>query len=167
MIALIVGTVLAVAALSFVLWPLFREPRPAPPLAAPPAASRAEQAAARRAVEALREVEFDRETGKLSDADYEALRATYTREALAAMRAEEAGAATGAGTADVDEVEAVVLAYRSRLPACAECGPRPEPDAIYCSSCGRYLAGRCGRCGAEVTETGARFCAACGGTLAA
>ena len=167
MIALIVGTGLAVAALSFVLWPLFREPRPARALPAPAEASRTEQAGARRAVEALREVEFDRETGKLSDADYEALRAAYTREALAAMRAEEASAVADTETTDVDEVEAVVLAYRSRLPSCAECGPRPEPDAIYCSTCGRYLSGRCGQCGAEVTETGARFCAACGGALAA
>lgn len=162
MIALLVGTALALAALAFVLWPLFREPGPralAP--AAPPTESQ-EQTASQRAVEALREVEFDRQTGKLSESDYAALRATYTREALAAMRAEDAVAAV----AD-DEVEAMVLAYRTRHPSCATCGPRPEGDAVYCSSCGGYLAGKCGRCGAAVTEAGARFCAACGNVLAA
>lgn len=162
MTTLLVGTVLALAALGFVLWPLFRDQAaPVPPPLLSTDRSASEHAAAQRAVDALREVEFDRETGKLSDHDYAALRAAYTREALAALRAEDA--------ADVgdDEVEAVVLAYRARHPVCVACGPRPEPDAIYCSSCGRWLAGRCGRCGAEVTEPGARFCAACGGTLAA
>ena len=34
---------------------------------------------------ALREIEFDRETGKLSDDDYASLKAKYTGEALAAL----------------------------------------------------------------------------------
>jgi len=37
---------------------------------------------------ALKEIEFDRATGKLSDADYEQLKAKYTEAALAAMRGE-------------------------------------------------------------------------------
>ena len=41
------------------------------------------------ALAALKEIEFDRETGKLSDNDYEFLKQKYTVEALAAMRAEE------------------------------------------------------------------------------
>src|SRR5439155_18632511 len=43
------------------------------------------------ALRALKEIEFDRATGKLSDADYEQLKAKYTAEALAAMRGEGAG----------------------------------------------------------------------------
>src|SRR5713101_285775 len=43
------------------------------------------------ALRALKEIEFDRATGKLADADYEDLKAKYTGEALAALRA-EAGA---------------------------------------------------------------------------
>lgn len=113
----------------------------------------------------LREVEFDRETGKLSESDYAALKSTYTREALAALRSEETPPPP-AGVAD-DEVEAIILKYRARPTSCEACGPRPEPDAIYCSSCGRYLAGVCGGCGARITEPGARFCPACGGSLAA
>ena len=45
---------------------------------------------------------------------------------------------------------------------CATCGPRPEPDARYCSSCGRFLGGPCPRCGAAMDQPGARFCSACG-----
>jgi hypothetical protein len=66
-----------------------------------------------------------------------------------------------------DEIEARIRRHRAAVPACASCGPRPEPDAIYCSSCGRYLAGSCTRCGAAVTEPGARFCTGCGGRIGA
>ena len=38
------------------------------------------------ALAALREIEFDRATGKLSDEDYEELKAKYTVEALAVLR---------------------------------------------------------------------------------
>lgn len=161
MIALVAGAILAVAALAFVLAPIFLGVRPTRSRAT--AAESEEDAASARAVSALREVEFDRATGKLSDADYDALKARYTREALAALRAEEPARA---GLGD-DELEAVILSYRARTPACAECGPRPEPDAAYCSACGRYLAGRCARCQAPVTEQEARFCSTCGTTLAA
>jgi translation initiation factor 2 beta subunit (eIF-2beta)/eIF-5 len=164
--ALIIGTVLALAALGFVLYPLFRERAPAVERARP-ARRTPEPSASERAVAILREVEFDRETGKLSESDYDTLKSTYTREALAALRSEESAAATAASGVGDDEVEAVILKYRARPTSCDLCGPRPEPDAIYCSSCGRYLAGVCAGCGAKITEAGARFCPSCGGTLAA
>ncbi|HET7550379.1 MAG TPA: zinc ribbon domain-containing protein [Gemmatimonadaceae bacterium] len=166
MSALITGTVLALVALGFVLYPLFREGAPVVKRVRPVKAT-PEPSASERAVAILREVEFDRETGKLSESDYNALKSTYTREALAALRSEDAAAVTAApGVAD-DEVEAVILKYRARPTVCEACGPRPEPDAIYCSSCGHYLAGVCGGCGAKITEAGARFCPSCGGSLAA
>lgn len=161
MTPLLVGTALALVALAFVLFPLFADSRSARPVPARPPASR-EPASSARAIADLREIEFDRATGKLSDSDYDALKAEYTRGALTAMRAEESRATVGD-----DEVEAAILKYRSQLRACAACGPRPEPDALYCSTCGRYLPGTCGACGAPVTEQGARFCERCGSTLAA
>jgi rRNA maturation endonuclease Nob1 len=163
--ALIIGTILALAALGFVLYPLFREGAPVVKRARPVREVR-EPSASERAVAILREVEFDRETGKLSENDYEILKSTYTRQALAALRSEDAVEASAAGVPD-DEVEAVILKYRARSTACEACGPRPEPDAIYCSSCGRYLAGVCGGCGARISEAGARFCPSCGESLAA
>ncbi|HEV7704189.1 MAG TPA: zinc ribbon domain-containing protein [Gemmatimonadaceae bacterium] len=159
MTPLIVGAILAVIALVIVLYPLFDE------LALPSRRSREPEGATPRveAVQALREIEFDRETGKLSDGDYAALKTRYTRDAVAAMRDEESGIAGSAG----DAVEAVILQYRRRQLGCSVCGPRPEPDAIYCSTCGRYLAASCAHCHAPITEIGARFCNSCGETLAA
>ena len=165
MSALIIGTVLALTALGFVLYPLFREGAPVKRAVKPQRASR-EPSPSEHAVAILREVEFDRETGKLSESDYEILKSTYTRQALAALRLEDAVEASAAGVPD-DEVEAVILKYRARPSTCEVCGPRPEPDAIYCSSCGRYLAGVCGGCGAKIDEAGARFCPSCGTSLAA
>jgi len=120
------------------------------------------------ALTALKEIEFDRETGKLSDADYELLKQKYTAVALEALRAEER-------SAPATDVEAMIAARVKTLraspadaPACPGCGPRPEPDAAWCSSCGRRLqqAGACERCGTALPP-GSRFCEGCGTQVAA
>ena len=160
MLALAIGTLLAVGALAFVLYPLFVG-TPAPSFHAPATAIQTANAAEAEAVVALREIEFDRATGKLSDSDYGELKARYTEHALAAMR----GGATD--PVDVDPAEAAVRAYRLRLKECVACGPRPEPDAVFCSNCGLYLPGACGFCGGAVTEPGSSFCSSCGRQLAA
>lgn len=167
-VALVVGTLLAIGALAFVLYPLFFDVRPVGRVARPRPVETSTWTDD-VAVAALREIEFDKATGKLSDADYTQLKEQYTRQALERMR--ESSRAVGAGvrgplSAD-DEIEAAIQAYRQAHPNCARCGPRPETDAIFCSNCGRYLPGRCEQCGRQVDEIGARFCAACGHQLAA
>lgn len=130
------------------------------------------------ALAALREIEFDLATGKLSDEDYSMLKTKYTAEALAILRAEQpapqAGApvpaAVGAAHAAGDAVEALI-ADRVRLlkgsdVRCPGCGPRPESDALFCSSCGRSLtAGGCAGCGSPLVP-GSRFCEHCGTAVA-
>lgn len=124
------------------------------------------------ALAALKEIEFDRATGKLSEADYEELKATYTARALEALRAE-------ARPAESDDLEIMIAAKVRELrvpggagepaaPLCPACGPRPEPDAVFCSACGRRLdaAGRCRRCGAPLVP-GGDFCEGCGSRVAA
>jgi double zinc ribbon protein len=152
MLALGIGTVLALAAVAFVLYPLLVAGRPR-------VAEAPEEIPGSTAVEALREIEFDRQTGKLSDADYASLKASYTERALAELRTEP--------EAVPDPVEALVLGFRAQRRTCTEHGARPESDAAYCSECGRYLAGACPTCGAAITEPAARFCAGCGNALAA
>ncbi len=162
MIELALGVVLAAAAVWFVLAPILR------PAAADAEAGGSEDAGddpdddlSPRAValRALKEIEFDRATGKLTDADYDALKAKYTAEALAALRGEE-----GSGRGDETPPPSPV----SR-PVCPTHGPRPEPDAQFCSQCGRRLGvapGYCARCGAAL-EGAARYCHACGARVAA
>jgi hypothetical protein len=158
-LALIAGTILAVSALAFVLYPLFFDEGPMRRKTRVPESGWSDDLA----IAALREIEFDRATGKLSDADYTQLKEQYTRQALVSMRRSESGAAPRLG----DQVEAAIKAYRAQRPQCTDCGPRPEPEAIFCSNCGRYLPGSCAQCGRHVPESGARFCAACGTPLAA
>ena len=160
MLALTIGTLLAVSALVFVLYPLFVGVI-APAYRAPATATQTANAAEQEAVVALREIEFDRATGKLSDSDYGELKTRYTEHALTAMRG------SASDSADVDPAEAAVRAFRLRLKECVTCGPRPEPDAVFCSNCGLYLPGACGFCGSAVTEPGSSFCSSCGRQLAA
>lgn len=168
---LVAGTVLALAALSVVLSPLVSSDELSQPEPAPKARASDGEG---KAVAALREIEFDKATGKLSEKDYEALREQYTREALAelrkadivnAMARTDAGPVSGEVTDDI--VEAAIRRAREATKACVVCGPRPEPDAVFCSSCGRYLAGSCRRCGTPVELVGARFCVGCGEGLIA
>ena len=164
MIALILGTLLALGAMAFVLAPLFREPAVLPPAPRRPSGdARARESAA---VEALREIEFDRATGKLADADYTALKARYTAEAVAAMRAAP-GEARAVDESDVEAAIRRAKEARAAHPACPRHGQRPEADALYCSECGRFLGGACAHCGATTLAPGARFCENCGHRLAA
>lgn len=107
MIAMVVGTVLALLALAYVLYPLLAgmSPRPTGSPGTPPIEH--------SAIDALREIEFDRETGKLSETDYAALKTRYTERAVTEMRGIE-----------------------SHAPVCPNCGVRPEADARFCSACG-------------------------------
>ena len=170
-LSLVLGTVLALGALSYVLWPLLssEENLPTAP-AAPRAPVQPEEGLA---TVALREIEFDRATGKLSDEDYDDLMAKYSRLAeqetrVAAPLTAPAADFVALAVADADDpVEAAVRAVQARRPACPTCGPRPESDATYCSGCGHFLPGACRGCGAEVSMPGARFCNACGVPLAA
>jgi len=115
MTALLIGTALAVASLCYVLYPLLRSDlavaklSPKRPIPSPRQGY---------AVDALRELEFDRQTGKISDSDYTTLKTRYTEQAVAVMRAAE-----------------------TDVRVCQNCGPRPqlEVDAEFCSSCGNRL----------------------------
>ncbi len=164
MIELVIGTLLALGAMAWVLAPLFREGAGA--ISRPYSPAREDISARRdRAVEALREIEFDRATGKLADADYEMLKTRYTRQAVAAMRTEK-----GEALIDESEIEAAIRRAReaqANVPSCPQHGLRPEPDASYCSDCGRFLGGACAHCGAITSAAGARFCEGCGHRLAA
>src|SRR6266853_488482 len=140
---LILGVLLAAGATYFVLRPILQPPveseesEPVGDEGEDPADDMSAQAVALRA---LKEIEFDRATGKLSDTDYDQLKAKYTAEALAALRGESRltpGVSPG-------------ITKTRPAAACPDHGPRPEPDAQFCSECGRRLGSSsayCVRCG--------------------
>ncbi len=73
------------------------------------------------ALEALRDLEFEHETGKVEDEDYRQLRARYAAEAIAARDA-------GAGTPGRDEAADRAL--------CSVCEAPLSAGARFCSRCG-------------------------------
>jgi len=88
--ALVLGALLAVAAVVFVARPLLRE-GPEETLEAPEP-RRLELAEQRdRALAALKELEFDHRTGKISDEDYRALVGVLRRDAAEALKALDRG----------------------------------------------------------------------------
>jgi hypothetical protein len=161
------GLALAAVAVFFVLRPIITPPVPGSDSAsADMDAEDPEDDLSPRSValRALKEIEFDRATGKLSDADYDALRAEYTTEALAALRAD---AAAPAATPAISRPR--TIAPPAARATCPTHGVRPEAEARFCSACGRRLSpatGFCAKCGTAL-EPEARFCATCGRRVAA
>ena len=89
--SLLVAAFVAVAAVLLVAVPFLRDPAPREDTIREPQAAdkrRLELAEERdRALAALKELEFDHRTGKLSDADYRELVGAYRRRAAAALQA--------------------------------------------------------------------------------
>ena len=90
--------------------------------------------------------------GNCRTADYDGLKAKYTEEALAALRAEEAHVATSTRPSSPSPVPSVRLTVPSRSPTpsfCSDCGRRLGTAPGYCSAAGRRSSARLG------TATGA------------
>jgi hypothetical protein len=88
--ALALGALLAVAAVWFVARPFLRSPAQEEPLAEPDKAEQERLALEEQrdhALAALKELEFDHRTGKVSDEDYRALVGELRYDAAAALRA--------------------------------------------------------------------------------
>ncbi len=88
-----------------------------------------------RALLALREIEFDQATGKLSDDDFAELHARYTRAAVQAIEAEPSAVASS------DAIEGMIAARVAAITDgatrfCAQCGGRHVADAAFCATCG-------------------------------
>jgi rRNA maturation endonuclease Nob1 len=145
---------------------------------------------------ALKDAEFDRETGKLTEEDYQAVRTRamaeaagvlrqldhLTPEAEAAFDAEieaavarlrEDGAAqpVAPDLAAAVEAEIAALTRRSATPdrlklACPDCGQPYHSGDAFCAACGASLADTCPQCG-TFYRPGDAFCTRCGAALVA
>jgi hypothetical protein len=88
--ALLIGAVLAIAAVLLVAAPFWREPVPADDRLLPPGAAEQRRLARAeerdRALAALKELEFDHRTGKVSDEDYRAQVGLLRQQAAETLR---------------------------------------------------------------------------------
>ncbi|MEP6571348.1 MAG: zinc ribbon domain-containing protein [Gemmatimonadota bacterium] len=166
----VVAALVGIAAVVLILEPMLRAQRVSTEVID---LDEEEETPASLAVGALKEIEFDKATGKLSDSDYQLLHDKYTVIALAALRSEPEILQPAA-----DPIEAMVAdrvrhiksgrGHETDAAMCPTCGPRPEPDAVFCSNCGGTIAraGSCGNCGCALVPDGA-FCEGCGNRVAA
>jgi len=118
--ALLVGA-MSIAAIAFLAVPLGGGPRASEREGVPP--HRAERESV---LEALRDLDHDHETGKISEDDYQSDRLALQARAAAMLRAEDAARAN-----------------RDAAPApeaCPSCGVKIEAEWRFCASCGAVVA---------------------------
>jgi len=151
--ALLIGLALLVLAIPFVLAP-FRDARRRGFVAA--ADDRLDLESQREAIlNALRDLDFDHQLGKVAEEDYTRLRSQLLGEAAAVIETlkqkEEA-------------LEALIRARRRSLfqpRECQSCGRGLRAVDRFCPGCGQPVGAACPSCG-KVNQPGDRFCTACG-----
>jgi cell division protein FtsN len=161
---------LAAGVVLFILFPVFArygEVSKAPTAEAKRRKGLSEQK--ERLYDAIKDLDFEHRAGKLSDADYQAVRSDLVAQAAATI-------------AQLDEVpEPVVPAELPQQaqretpaessaevtpaeePTCASCGQANPAGARFCFQCGERIAApaSCPECGTELPKE-ARFCTSCG-----
>lgn len=112
---------------------------------------------------ALRDLDFDHQTGKVSEEDYARVRGELLVQAAEAMQA-------APGETDVEAmIEAEVRRLRLEIRSdptlrCAGCGNNLQKGDRFCPACGRAAGVHCPDCGEPVQDTD-RFCTRCGAPL--
>ena len=115
---------------ALILWPLLRRPDTVADRVPPPPTDVGKAKSA--ALSAIRELEFDYQTGKISPEDYAQLRARYEAKAVDAMTRPESSPTLP----DVDEqIEAAIRAARATR-TCSTCGQTLPQSARFCPACG-------------------------------
>lgn len=124
-----------------------------------------------RILQTLKDIEFDFETGKISEEDYEQLRRRHERKALKIMRQLDELREGDDDLLDDIDSEVAERLEQLREPTADEstrdssadhAGDRSEQRPLECPSCGRGLetdARFCDRCGTEIDEEARRAAA--------
>jgi len=144
---------------AYILWPVFAQARAAPvwPRESSPEWD-ALLAKKEAAYDAITDIDFEYETGKLSDADYAQLRSSYRAHALDIMgRIDAFGGDAGRVTNQVTEQAGAAQAR------CPNCGYLASDSDRFCSACGSPLVhdGLCASCRSPLDPDDV-FCGACG-----
>jgi hypothetical protein len=112
---------------------------------------------------ALRDLDFDHQTGKVAQADYARARAELLARAAQAMAKNPDSSLEGVLEERVKEIRRRL--DQAEPPAsCAQCGDRLLPGDRFCSRCGNPQTNSCPSCGKTVGAED-RFCVECGRQL--
>jgi rRNA maturation endonuclease Nob1 len=113
----------------------------------------------RQSLVAIQELDFDFQTGKIEQPDYESLRAALLADAAQAFEAADL-----MGSAPEDELEKMVNDRRRKLKntrRCDHCGASLRSQNRFCSACGAQVESLCSGCGVAVHRDD-KFCSTCG-----
>lgn len=174
----ILAVLLSVTALYLVAQPLIAKAQTARPTAIS-AQEELEELLAQRdaAFQALRELNFDRRVGKITEEDFVVFEANLKQTAADSLRALDQWEARADDNLD-SAIEKAVSARRAMhggQQACPTCGRAVAPADKFCAHCGQPMptapvqpapraAAVCSKCG-QPCEGGDRFCASCGEPL--
>ena len=148
--ALIIGFILVGAALVFVSRPFWEKRKKSAKVSTITDINRRESVLA-----ALRDLDFDFKTGKVSEEDYQPLRAQLLAEAAQYIESEKD---------EEQKLEALIQARRKtpQKITCEHCGTPMEADQKFCSKCGAVAQTEaCPSCGKKL-RAGDAFCSSCG-----
>lgn len=150
--AILIGLVLLGAAMVFVTLP-FRQKNKKGLL---PLKDTESQNGQREAVlGALRDLDFDFKTGKVSEEDYQPVRVQLLAEAAQYMEVE---------TKEDEQIEALIQNRRkakTQSTKCNQCGAPMEVGQRFCPRCGSSVSVSCPSCGKSI-RAGDAFCSSCG-----
>lgn len=159
---LILAAIIVIGIIAFIAYPLFTPAREE--MEETPGALDGLAAQRDSAYDAIRDLDFDFQMGKLSQVDYAALREKYKSRAALALQQIDALGGNGTGK----KIEEQVAQLRA-----AKCAAAPSADDDVEREIARLRAGkgaaselRCGNCGTPY-KIGDTFCAKCGNRLAA
>jgi hypothetical protein len=151
--ALIIGFILLSAALAFVSRPFWEKRQKGAKGTTITDADRHKSVLA-----SLRDLEFDFKTGKVSEEDYQPLRAQLLAEAAQYIESEK----------NEDEKLEVLIQARRKAPPklkCEHCGAPIEAAQHFCAKCGSPVHNElCPSCGKK-NHAGDVFCSSCGTKL--
>jgi RNA polymerase subunit RPABC4/transcription elongation factor Spt4 len=176
LIFIILSLLLAFVALLALAYPILSKGRSKDPISASAEETIDELLAQRDAVfQALRELRFDHEVGKITDEDYVVFEASLKQTAASSLRALdewESGANNNIDAVIEAAVAARAVARGTGGTACPNCGHLSGSEDKFCGRCGAALPeaalaeSACPKCGRPF-EAGDRFCAGCGQPLGA
>ena len=165
--AIFIGIAILAIAVLYVTNPLLKEQKKQTVKAAP--VKRDGQSRQKDALAAIRDLDFDFQTGKVSQEDYESVRARLVLEAAGYLEKQQQ---------EEEKLEALIRARLQQVrPSgkCEKCGAEIHPQDLFCPTCGvpvKEPAGSkeqpaqvvCPGCGKSVKE-GDLFCTSCGRRL--
>lgn len=131
-----IAILLTVVTFAFIVYPLFRTRLRS---ADPAQSERANELHSRRdtTYSMLKELEFDFQSGILTEEDYRDLEAKYKKKGIAILKSIDA---LKKGTGLDEEIEKQVLELRrSQGQFCTQCGARYQKGDRFCAQCGAKL----------------------------